>query len=87
MSAVKRYPGILTLLIGVVLASSASAIDKTAGQKVPQSKNKVSRLTTDECIGLGGKVDFWVACGTQSACWTADSDGVVRRICIDEVKH
>jgi hypothetical protein len=80
----------LVLFLGAWL-SSASAVEKIEGPKLPPSANKVSRLTTDECEGLGGTVapaeKVQGDCKGLAGCILVDSDGVQRRLCIDEQRH
>jgi hypothetical protein len=44
-----------------------------------------SLLTVNECEGLGGKVNDvkTSACASGKACYTANTDGVIKAVCID----
>jgi hypothetical protein len=74
----------------VASINSASAVKKVSSPSSPSqtATRKNTYLTTGECNGLGGKVVFAEQCpGTSTACETADKNGVLRRACIDAVKH
>ena len=43
-------------------------------------------LTANECVGLGGKVDFNLKCPGQSACYVVNPDGVINKACITVAK-
>jgi hypothetical protein len=84
----------LALSVGITLANSASAVERIDGPKLPPSANTVSKLTSAECKGLGGAIrdtqlgdsDNLMG-GCQQKCEIANQSGVVRVLCIDEVKH
>jgi hypothetical protein len=91
----------LALFVGIAFASSALAEDKVVAPPLSQSGNKfapiltpsgnkIEKLTSFECRGLGGIVvpnreESTSSC--RSVCQVADVTGVVHTGCIDEVVH
>ena len=43
-------------------------------------------LTANECVGLGGKVDFNLKCPGLTACYVVNQDGVINKACISVAK-
>ncbi len=84
----------LRILVAVIFiaasVSSAPALKKapSPATPTPTQAKKYDALTEGECRGLGGTVVTANGCGSPAlACETADKNGVLRRACIDNVKH
>ncbi len=55
---------------------------RPSGADILSPNGGVITLTAAECTGIGGKIAANVGCMPQKACFTVDTIGVVRKVCI-----
>jgi hypothetical protein len=75
------------ILFMVASVDMAPAVMKKNPSPNPTRVTKNAPLTEGECRGLGGDVVTTTGCPTGTACQTADKDGALHRVCIDNAKH